>query len=165
MKNFKKYTVILLCFLAFIYIGFQVFFAINAREIKEFNRDLENYNVKLQIINQHEKTVGEFMVAIADDDNKKMYGLMNLDHLPANYGMLFEFLIPQNVVMWMKNTKISLDMVFIDKDDNIVNIVTNTTPGSLDLIPSEVKVNRILEINGGTTKKLGIKIGDKIRKL
>ncbi len=67
--------------------------------------------------------------------------------------------------MWMKNTKIPLDIVFIDKDDVIVNIVTNTTPYSLDLIPSEAKVNKVLEINGGITKKLGIKIGDKIRKL
>jgi uncharacterized membrane protein (UPF0127 family) len=159
----KRLTFLILICLGTILIILQAPQSVDRKEILEFNRDLQNYNVKLQIFEnaKSDKKVAEFMVAIADNDEKKMYGLMNLKNLPQEYGMLFPF--PNQVaVMWMKNTRISLDMLFIDKNDIIVTIKTNAEPYSLDLISSEVAVRKVLEINAGMVAKHGIKVGQKV---
>lgn len=137
--------------------------SLDAEELKQFNRDPKNYNVKLQILNPDNNQVAEFMVAVADDNNKKMYGLMNLDYLPSNFGMLFTFDKSQVVTMWMKNTLIPLDLLFIDDRDLIVNIKNNATPRSLEIISSEKPVQKVIEINGGLASKLEITVGQKIR--
>lgn len=137
--------------------------SLNAKEILQFNRDLKNYNAKLQILNQDKKPAVEFLVAIADTEYKKIYGLMNLKSLPQDRGMIFYFRKNEVVYMWMKNTKIPLDMLFIDKNNIIVNIETDTVPESLDVISSEKPVKKVLEINGGLVKKFNIKIGQKIK--
>ncbi len=124
-----------------------------------FNSNLKNYNVKLQILNQDKTLVTDFLVAIADNQNKKIIGLMNLEYLDPNYGMLFTFENEEIINMWMKNTKISLDMLFIDKNNQIVNIFQNATPYSLKTISSEKEVIKVLEINGGLCQKLGIEVG------
>jgi len=136
---------------------------LDANTIIEFNRDLQNYNVKLQILDQHDKEVAKFSVAIADNDHKKMYGLMKLNSLPKDFGMLFPFFRNQVIAMWMKNTRIPLDMIFIDSDDIIASITTDTEPYSLEIISSEKEVNQVLEINAGLVAKLGIKVGQKIK--
>ena len=137
--------------------------SLDAEELKLFNRDPKSYNVKLQILNQSNDQVAEFMVAVADDDYKKMYGLMNLEQLPKDFGMIFNF--DKNIVatMWMKNTMIALDMLFIDDKGIIANIKQDATPYSLEVISSEVPVQQVIEINGGLAKKLGIEVGQKIR--
>jgi uncharacterized membrane protein (UPF0127 family) len=134
---------------------------IDAKEIVGFNRDPQNYNVKLQIIDG-DKQVAGFLVAVADTNHKRMYGLMNLKNLDKNHGMLFEFPNNEIVAMWMKNTKIPLDMIFIDEDDKIVSITENAVPHSLDIISSHEKVDKALEINAGLVKKFGIKIGQQV---
>lgn len=136
---------------------------LDAKALLEFNRDPKNYNVKLQILNQDNSQIAEFMVANADDDYKKMYGLMNLESLPYNQGMIFTFKQSQEITMWMKNTKIPLDMIFIDFKNNIINIKNNATPYSLEVISSEAPAKKVIEINGGLCKKLGIKVGQKIK--
>lgn len=135
---------------------------INAKEILDFNRNPKNYNAKLQIIDK-EKQIAEFSIAIADDDNKKMYGLMNLEKLPQEQGMLFTFSKKQVINMWMKNTKIPLDMIFIDENDIITNTVENAIPNSLDLISSINEVKKVLEINAGLVRKFKIENGQKIK--
>jgi len=137
--------------------------SLDAEELKQFNRDPKSYNVKLQIFNPDNSQVAEFMVAIADDDYKKMYGLMNLKTLPENFGMIFNFNKNMVVTMWMKNTKIPLDMLFIDDQGVITTIKMDATPNSLEVISSEKPVHQALEINGGLSKKLGIKVGQTIR--
>ena len=128
-----------------------------------YNQKLENYNVNLEIIDKNNKRIANFDVALADNDEIRSYGLMNLNNLPKNHGMLFLFKKEQIIAMWMKNTKISLDMLFIDKNNNIVNIKHRAKPYSLDIISSEIKSNRVLEVNGGLAKELNIKIGHKIK--
>jgi uncharacterized membrane protein (UPF0127 family) len=135
---------------------------IDAKDILQFNRDAKNYNAKLQIIDSDQKEITQFLIAIADSDARKMYGLMNLDKLPQNQGMLFVFAKSEVITMWMKNTRIPLDMLFIDSDNIIANIKTNAKPYSLEVIYSEKEVKKVLEINGGLVKKLGIKVGQKI---
>ncbi len=129
---------------------------------QQFNSNPKNYNVKLQIF-EDSNTVAEFMVAIADNDAKREYGLMNLGALGRKHGMLFVFDHNQVINMWMKNTKIPLDMIFIDENDVIVNIKENATPQSLEVISSGKKARKILEINGGLSQSFGIKIGQKLR--
>ncbi|MDX2082583.1 MAG: DUF192 domain-containing protein [Rickettsiales bacterium] len=167
-SNFIKFD--LKRFIIFIFAGsitgliiFNAPKSLDAQELKQFNRDPKNYNVKLQILNQNNHIQAEFMIAVADDDYKKIYGLMNLEHLPKNQGMLFKFNRAQIVTMWMKNTMIALDMLFIDSDDIIVNIEHNAQPYSLDIISSQKPVKKVIEINGGISKKLGIEVGQKIK--
>lgn len=159
----KRFTfVIFICVIA-IFIILQSPQILNGKKILEFNRDLKNYNVKLQILDQKQKQVAEFMIAIADDDYKKMYGLMNLNHLPEKNGMLFPFFTSQVITMWMKNTRIPLDMLFIDSNNKIANIKTNAEPYSLEVISSEVPVKKVLEINANLVKKFHIEVGQSIK--
>jgi hypothetical protein len=82
--------------------------------------------------------------------------------LPEGQGMLFDFQFDQNVAFWMKNTYIPLDMLFIRSDGRILRIAENTEPLSERNIPSGGPVRAVLEVIGGTAKKLGIAAGDRV---
>jgi uncharacterized membrane protein (UPF0127 family) len=101
-------------------------------------------------------------VEIADTEPKREQGLMFRQHLAANQGMLFLFDSEQEITMWMKNTYIPLDMVFIGRDWRIVNIAQNAEPLSTDIISSVQPASRVLEIAGGQAEKLGLKTGDRV---
>lgn len=161
--DLKSCTVVIFSCIVIVFIILQAPQNIDAKEILEFNRDLQNYNAKLQIIDSRSHQVAEFSIAIADSEEKKMYGLMNLDQLPKDFGMLFPFEKSQVIAMWMKNTRIPLDMIFIGEDDAIVNIKTDAVPYSLDIISSEKETKKVLEINGGSVKRLKIKVGQRVR--
>ena len=90
-------------------------------------------------------------------------GLMFRRFMPADRGMLFDFHAEAPVMMWMKNTYISLDMVFTDKSGQVTWVVENAEPMSEDIIPSNGPVYAVLEINGGAAARLGIKRGDKVK--
>ena len=87
-------------------------------------------------------------------------GLMGRKSLPDGQGMLFDFGSEQRLDMWMKNTFIPLDMIFIGADGRIGRIAENTKPLSSRLISSGGPVRAVLEINAGTARKLGIAPGD-----
>jgi hypothetical protein len=87
---------------------------------------------------------------------------MYIENLPNNHGMLFKFNSPRIASMWMKNTYISLDLLFIDKNQTIVKIHNNAEPFNLKSISSKLKVKWVLEINGGLAEELGINPGNKI---
>jgi uncharacterized membrane protein (UPF0127 family) len=76
--------------------------------------------------------------------------------------MLFDFQREQDVSFWMQNTYISLDMLFIKADGRILRIAENTTPLSTRMIPSGGPVRAVLEVIGGTARKLGIAAGDRV---
>lgn len=143
-----------------------VVFFINANsyayDTQHFNSNKKNYNSKLQIF-ENNTEIAQFLVAIVADDTLREYGLMNLKRLDAKNGMLFIFNKPDIINMWMKDTFIALDIIFIDKNDIIVTIKENTKPLSLDIVSSEKKVDKALEINAFEARKLGIKIGQKIK--
>jgi hypothetical protein len=103
-----------------------------------------------------------FSVEIADNEADRAKGLMFRKSLPEGSGMLFDFHRDQDVSFWMQNTYIPLDMVFIRGDGRILNIVENTEPLSTRLIPSGGPVRLVLEVIGGTTRKLGIAAGDRV---
>ena len=89
-------------------------------------------------------------------------GLMFRKSLNLNRGMLFIFTNESKVNMWMKNTLISLDIIFISKDYKIVDIINNAKAMSKDILTSSVEAKYALEINAGLVKKLNIKIGNNI---
>lgn len=105
-----------------------------------------------------------FITEIADTDITRQRGLMYRKSLPKNRAMLFVFYREQYVSMWMKNTYIPLDMLFIDKDGVVVDIFEKATPMSTDIIDSDVPVRYVLEIAAGRVEALGLARGDKIQR-
>ena len=103
-----------------------------------------------------------FSVEIAQTDAERSKGLMFRKELPEGQGMLFDFQRDQDVAMWMQNTYIPLDMLFIAGDGRIVNIVENTVPLSTRIVASARPVRAVLEVIGGTARKLGVAPGDRV---
>ena len=103
-----------------------------------------------------------FTTEVAATSQHRTRGLMFRQRLPKDHGMLFYYGEPRPVAMWMKNTRISLDMVFISADGKVTNIVKATKPMSLDTIPSKGPVAAVLEVVAGTADRIGLKPGDKI---
>jgi uncharacterized protein len=104
-----------------------------------------------------------FGVELAVTPEEQAKGLMYRKELPEGQGMLFDFHQDQpGVSFWMKNTYIPLDMIFIRGDGSILRIAENTVPLSEALVPAGGPVRAVLEVIGGTAKKLGIAAGDRV---
>ncbi|HET7122974.1 MAG TPA: DUF192 domain-containing protein [Bradyrhizobium sp.] len=103
-----------------------------------------------------------FSVEMATTEQEKETGLMYRKELPDGKGMLFDFSPEQQVSMWMKNTYIPLDMIFIRADGRILRIAENTEPLSTRIIPSGGPAKGVLEVIAGTAKKYGIAPGDRV---
>jgi len=99
---------------------------------------------------------------VADSQPELEKGLMFRTNLPENSGMLFVFPKAQIIKMWMKNTLIPLDMVFINDEKIIVHIANNAKPESLEVISSEIAAKYVLELNAGYANSNGLKTGDKV---
>jgi uncharacterized membrane protein (UPF0127 family) len=104
-----------------------------------------------------------FSVEVADTDERRAYGLMHRDAMPADHGMIFDFKRDQPVAMWMRNTRIPLDMLFIDREGRVVNIHVRAVPFDETSISSDGPVRSVLELNGGTAARLGLAPGDIVR--
>lgn len=102
-------------------------------------------------------------VEIADTPARQAVGLMYRTELPQGRGMLFLHDAPREVTMWMRNTYIPLDMVFIRADGTVHRIAAMTEPHSEEIIASKGRVTAVLEIAGGEAARLGLKPGDKVR--
>ncbi|SCY80634.1 DUF192 domain-containing protein [Microvirga guangxiensis] len=103
-----------------------------------------------------------FQVEVARNDADRAQGLMYRRSMAPDRGMLFDFGRVEPVSMWMQNTYLSLDMLFVRPDGTIARIAANTEPLSTRTIPSGEPVLAVLELNAGTAAKLGIKPGDRI---
>ena len=103
-----------------------------------------------------------FEVWLADSPQRQAQGLMFVRALPDLRGMLFVHESPKPISMWMKNTYIPLDMVFIDERGRIQQIVEHATPHSLDIIRSNEPALAVLEIAGGEAKRLGLRAGQRV---
>ncbi len=99
---------------------------------------------------------------IADTEELRERGLMFRHIMPPDQAMLFDFGKPRPVAMWMKNTYMSLDMLFVREDGTIAAIAENTTPKSLDTVSVQEPVKGVIELAAGTAKRLGIHQNDKI---
>ncbi|MGA8707173.1 MAG: DUF192 domain-containing protein [Steroidobacteraceae bacterium] len=124
--------------------------------------ELQRFPSAVLSIRTHQTTEW-FNVWIADSTARQEQGLMFQKWLPADWGMLFPEDSPRVKSMWMKNTLIPLDMLFIDSAGRIVSIRANATPESLDIITFPRPVKAVLELNGGACARSGIRIGDQVR--
>ncbi len=99
---------------------------------------------------------------VADTKELRARGLMFRHRMPEGRAMLFDFQADRPVSMWMKNTYISLDMLFVRSDGTIAAIAENTVPQSLDTISVQEPVRGVVELAAGTVKKLGIRVNDSV---
>jgi uncharacterized membrane protein (UPF0127 family) len=104
-----------------------------------------------------------FQVEIANNEASREKGLMYRRFMPADRGMLFEFERSEPVAFWMKNTYISLDMVFIARDGTVTHVAANAEPLSEAIVPSGGPCVAVLELNGGEAARIGLREGDKVR--
>ena len=104
----------------------------------------------------------EITIEIAETAQQKSMGLMFRTSLAMNRGMLFPYGTPQEITMWMRNTYIPLDMVFIRADGTVHRIEVKAEPLNERIIASRGAVVAVLELAGGAAESLGLKAGDKV---
>jgi uncharacterized membrane protein (UPF0127 family) len=103
-----------------------------------------------------------FKVWIAADARSRARGLMDVRKLPLDEGMLFLFERSEYVTFWMKDTYLSLDVIFIRADGVVVNVAENTRPLTIDQIPSVAPVKAVLELLAGTSARIGLVAGNRV---
>jgi uncharacterized protein len=104
----------------------------------------------------------QFNIWLADTPDQQQQGLMWIQKLPADYGMLFLLPQPRDMTMWMKNTYVPLDMVFFDAKGRILRIHEHAEPLSEAIIDSGVEVAGVLEILAGEARRRGLQVGDRL---
>lgn len=157
MKQFKSFSV-----LAFI------FLILSCQSRQNQNKDLSlDFEFKkdtlLRFIQDKDTISPVFEIELAETDYEKETGLMHRTQMQPHQGMLFIYdNEAERPAFYMKNTHIPLDLIYLNKDMNIVDFNLNTTPLSEDLIPSEVPSRYVLEVHAGLVDKLKLKEGDRI---
>jgi len=106
--------------------------------------------------------VVNFKIWTADSPRREEQGLMFVHEMDEHAGMLFVFPGNQRPTMWMKNTYISLDLLFINEHGRIEYIAARATPLSLSIIESPKPSLAVLELKGGASEELGIQVGDTV---
>ena len=101
-------------------------------------------------------------VDVARQPDELKAGLMKRDSLPADYGMLFDFGKPDKVRMWMKDTPLPLDMLFIDAQGVVIHLEQSATPNSTRRLGTADPIRAVLELPGGTIQRKGIKLYDTV---
>lgn len=104
-----------------------------------------------------------FQVWVADTPARAAQGLMFVSDLPETMGMVFPVEPPRIENMWMKNTYIELDMLFMDAHGRVTKIIQRAAPLSLQTLSSDTAVSAVLELRGGQAAKLGLQTGDSVR--
>ncbi len=104
-----------------------------------------------------------FTVEVADDEAERERGLMFRTQMNADAGMIFIYPDVSEQTMWMKNTVLLLDMVFMQADGTVSHLVQGAVPYSRDFIHSGGPVKAVLELNAGTAARIGVKPGDRVR--
>lgn len=107
--------------------------------------------------------VWPFEVELADDPAERAQGLMFRRSLEPEHGMLFDMRASRPVGFWMKNTYVSLDMVFISQSGRVHAVAERTLPLSTDVVGTDIPTRFVLELVAGTARRIGLKAGDRIR--
>jgi uncharacterized protein len=104
-----------------------------------------------------------FTVEMALTPEQMSRGLMFRRDMAPDEGMLFDFGRDQVITMWMENTILSLDMIFLSADGRVLHIAERTTPFSRDIVSSTVPARAVLEVIAGTARRIGLRVGDRAR--
>lgn len=123
--------------------------------------DEQNSDYNLSIISKDGNTLN-FVVENAVSPEELQKGLMNRESLQERHGMIFNLKGYDHVGMWMKNTLMPLDMIFVN-DGAVVWIFENAQPNSTEIISAPVPANAVIELNAGDVKKYNIKVGDTVK--
>ena len=134
-----------------------LFLFLSASAFAQTQFDRQNLTIQAQSGKTH-----SFEVELALTAEQRAQGLMHRESMPSDHGMLFDFGQTRPVSMWMKNTPLPLDMLFIRKDGTISHIHERAVPFSEAVIDSRGPVAFVLELNGGRAAALGIEIGDRV---
>jgi hypothetical protein len=116
---------------------------------------------RIEIVTSSGPHVFEAEVARTMEERGK--GLMFRRELAENRAMLFDFGVEQKVMMWMKNTYVPLDMIFVGKNGRVTSIARDAKPMSEDLIPSGQPAYAVIEVAAGVAKKIGLAVGDRVK--
>ena len=135
--------------------------AVQAKEFVPIEAQAHLASIPLQI-NTHAGDVLQLSVEVAKTEEEQETGLMFRKQLNDNEGMLFVYQEPRKVTMWMRNTLIPLDIIFIDVNNTIMTIRENAVPESLEFIRSNGEVKAVLEVEAGTVASHEITVGDKV---
>jgi uncharacterized membrane protein (UPF0127 family) len=104
-----------------------------------------------------------FEIEMARTEREREVGLMYRRSMPRDHGMLFTFPSEQPVSMWMKNTYIPLDMVFVSRKGRVTNLARNAVPMSETIIPSGPPAFAVIELNAGAARAIRLDVGDQVR--
>ena len=104
----------------------------------------------------------DLVVEVADDPHEIEIGLMGREDIGRHDGMLFVSNVPRTPRFWMKNTRIPLDMIFIDEDEGVVLIAADRRPGDLTYVTPDRPVVAVLELEAGKSAQMGLREGDKV---
>lgn len=143
----------------YIFLAIASFFEVSAQTAKN---DVVNFSAPITIYISSGQEKHAFEVERAITKAQQARGMMFREKMNKNSGMLFEFKEPKIASMWMKNTQLSLDILFIKGDGKILKIEHRAKPLTLRSASSEAKVAAVLEIMGGRAKELGISSGDTV---
>lgn len=127
---------------------------------KEETPAAEDYNLT---ITSQDGNKSEFMVEDALTPQELEHGLMGRESLAPKSGMIFDLHNYKNAAMWMKDTKIPLDIVYISPEAKIIKIIENAAPMSEEHLTSDGEVRAVIELKGGSVKEQGIKVGNTVK--
>lgn len=131
-------------------------FGSSAIQAQELNKNITT-SPSITINNQ------TYYIEIANTPNKQRLGLMHRNYLAKNQGMLFTYNKPTKISIWMKNTYIPLDIIWINENKEITHIYKHAIPHSRKVLTTPIKSNYVLEINAGQSTLNNFKIGDKVK--
>jgi uncharacterized membrane protein (UPF0127 family) len=123
-------------------------------QLRDFRRET--------LVIEHGTAVESYRIWLAETPAQQEQGLMFLTELPPGYGMLFPQATPRPMNMWMKNTYIPLDMLFIGVNGRISHIIHEAVPQSTEILSSGGPIIAVLEIRGGESRRLGLREGDRV---
>ena len=164
MNANAKRLIALFLFLVLVF-GAIVYFGKEEKERRIFGSEAPPFRHDgwLAFVNAEGDTLRTIALEMTRNERERTRGLMHRTSMPDTTGMLFTFPNQAPRSFWMKNTHISLDIIYVDRDFRIVSISPNTVPRSEKSIPSAGPATYVVEVNAGFCVRNNIKAGDKIR--